>query len=69
MRGVRGLGRFNPSLGVSSGVARLYCLYFFSGSRWGRAGVARERVLGRKENEWIKEKKNNPSLRMGLEPG
>nr|CAI9695073.1 unnamed protein product [Rangifer tarandus platyrhynchus] len=28
-----------------------------------------ERVLGRKEDEWIKEKKNNPLLRMGLEPG
>lgn len=28
-----------------------------------------ERARGGKEDEWIKEKKNNPSLRMGLEPG
>ena len=69
MRGVRGLGRFNPSLGVSCGAAGLQSLYFFSESRRGRGAGAGEWARGRKKDEWIKEKKNNPSLRMGLEPG
>lgn len=53
----------------------------FSGGRaavslflfWPQAGAPGggqgERARGEKENEWIKEKKNNPSLRMGLGPG
>lgn len=69
MRGVRGLGRFNPSLGVSCGAAELQSLYFFFESRRGRGAGAGEWARGRKKDEWIKEKKNNPSLRMGLEPG
>lgn len=38
---------------------------------WTEAGTRGEgeRARGGKEDEWIKEKKNNPSLRMGLEPG
>lgn len=68
MRGARGLGRFNPSLGVSCRAAGLQSLYFFSGTRRGR-GAKGERARGWKEDEWAEEKKNSPSLRMGLARG
>lgn len=68
MRGARGLGRFNPSLGVSCRAAGLQSVYLFSGTRRGRGRKGSGLAVG-KEDEWVKEKKNNPSLKMGLEPG
>lgn len=48
VRGARGLGRFNPSLGVSSAAARLQSLYFFSGPRRGRGGKGSGLGVGRR---------------------
>lgn len=45
VRGARGLGRLNPSLGVSSWAAGLQSLYFFSGPRRGGGGEG-ERARG-----------------------
>lgn len=56
VRGARGLGRFNPLLGVSSRAARLQSLYFFPGPRRGRGGKGSGLGVGRRMSGFKKRK-------------